>query len=155
MSFPAPVLELTDRTIMISPASKFAGVAAPLTACALSLLLVDDHDDTREGLRRLLVHRGYHVRVAGSCVDALSTAAEMDAGCLDVVIGDVGLPDGDGIEMMKVIKARHGCRSLALTGFGDQEDLRRYSEAGIDQCLVKPIDLSILLSALSAMARER
>ncbi|HEY7119622.1 MAG TPA: response regulator [Tepidisphaeraceae bacterium] len=140
---------------MASPASNSGVLAPPDAPAALSLLLIDDHDDTREGLRRLLGHRGYQVLAAGTCAEALALAGRMSAGRLDVIISDVGLPDGDGVELMTLIKARHGCRSVALTGFGDQDDLRRYAQAGIDHCLVKPIDLSALMSALNAMARER
>ena len=127
------------------------GVPATPAATPRRVLLVEDHADTREGLRRLLQLHGFHVRTAGCCADALLVAAEMSAGRLDVVVGDVGLPDGDGVELMRTIMSRHACRAIALTGWGDDADLRRYRDAGIDRSFVKPVDLAVLLSALEAL----
>ena len=118
----------------------------------MRILLVEDHADTREGLRRMLQRYGHDVRTAGTCADALAIAAEMTRERLDLIVSDVGLPDGDGIELMKTIKTRHACRTLALTGWGDPDDLRRYAAAGIDQSFVKPLDLTVLLNALDAFA---
>jgi DNA-binding response OmpR family regulator len=127
-------------------------VPAPKAAPPTRILLVEDHADTREGLRRLLQLHGYHVQTAGSCADALLLAAEMATGRLDVIVGDVGLPDGDGVELMRTIMSRHACRAIALTGWGDDADLRRYRDAGIDKSLIKPIDVTALLTALEALA---
>jgi CheY-like chemotaxis protein len=113
---------------------------------------VDDHADTREGLVRLLERRGHHVRAARSCADARAVAAEMAAGGgLDVIVGDVGLPDGDGVELMRVIMGRHGCRAVALTGWGDPADLRRYAAAGIDRAFIKPVDLDAFFKGLETL----
>jgi two-component system CheB/CheR fusion protein len=120
----------------------------------MRILLVDDHADTRDGLRRLLERRGHHVRGAGSCAAGLAVAAEMAAGGgLDVIVGDVGLPDGDGVELMQAVMRRYDCRAVALTGWGGPDDLRRYAAAGIARTLVKPINIESLFEALDALAQ--
>jgi DNA-binding NarL/FixJ family response regulator len=116
------------------------------------ILLVDDHADTRDGLRRLLERRGHHVRGAQSCAEGLAVAAEMAAGGgLDVIVGDVGLPDGDGVELMRTIMLRHGCRAVALTGWGEPAHLRRYAAAGIDRAFIKPVDLEAFFKAIETL----
>jgi CheY-like chemotaxis protein len=116
------------------------------------ILLVDDHADMRDGLRRLLERRGHQVRAAQSCADARAVAAEMAAGGgLDVIVGDVGLPDGDGVELMRAIMQRHGCRAVALTGWGEPADLRRYAAAGIDRAFIKPVDLEAFFKGLETL----
>ena len=118
----------------------------------MRILLVDDHADTRDGLRRLLERRGHHVRAAESCATAVVVAAEMAGdGGLDVVVGDVGLPDGDGVALMQAVVRRHGCRAVALTGWGEPDDLRRYEAAGINRAFIKPVDLDEFFTALEAL----
>jgi DNA-binding NtrC family response regulator len=125
---------------------------APTGAKPLRILLVDDHADTRDGLRRLLERRGHHVRAAESCASARAVAAEMagDSG-LDVMVSDVGLPDGDGVALMQGIMRRHACRAVALTGWGDPADLRRYAAAGITRAFIKPVDLDALFKTLETL----
>ena len=127
------------------------GADAPPNARAMRILLVEDHTDTREGLRRMLERSGHHVKGAATCADALIMAAEMSVGRLDVVVSDVGLPDGDGVELMQTIMSRHACRAVALTGWGSPEDLQRYEAAGIDRWFIKPIEVDALVRALDAL----
>jgi two-component system CheB/CheR fusion protein len=77
----------------------------------------------------------------------------MAGGGLDVIVGDVGLPDGDGVELMQAVMRRYDCRAVALTGWGGPDDLRRYAAAGIARTLVKPINIESLFEALDALAR--
>jgi DNA-binding response OmpR family regulator len=117
----------------------------------MRILIVEDDRDTREGLRRLLERGGHHVKGAGTCADALIVAAEMAVGRLDVVVSDVGLPDGDGLELMRTIMSRHTCRGIAVTGWGGADDVKRYETAGIDRWFVKPIEVGDLVKALEAL----
>jgi DNA-binding NarL/FixJ family response regulator len=139
----------------MTPTTSHSGTGAPAAgARPIRILLVDDHADTRDGLVRLLQRRGHHVRAAPSCADARAVAAEMAAGAgLDVMVGDVGLPDGDGVELMQAIMRRHGCRAVALTGWGEPADLRRYAAAGIDRAFIKPVDLEAFFKALETLVR--
>ena len=105
------------------------------------VLLVEDHSDTRELLRRMLTNRGHIVLAASDCAAARAEAAEAvgRGQRVDVVIGDIGLPDGDGVDLMCDLKAALGCPAVALTGHGMSEDVRRCTEAGIDRHLLKPV----------------
>ena len=123
----------------------------PPHARGMRILLVDDHDDTREGLRRMLERSGHHVQGAANCADALVLAAEMSVGRLDVIVSDVGLPDGDGVELMRTVMSRHACRAVAVTGWGGKDDLSRYADAGIDRWFIKPIEVVELIQALEAL----
>lgn len=113
---------------------------------SVRLLLVEDHEPTLAVLKRLLVRAGHQVVTAGSVASA-SAAAE--AGRFDVVISDLGLPDGTGLEVMSRLRAiEPRLRGIALSGYGMEEDIRRSMEAGFSAHLVKPVDFDQLRRAL-------
>ena len=66
----------------------------------------------------------------------------------DVLISDLGLPDGSGIDLMRTLRAERPVLGIALTGFGMEDDIRKSHEAGFKHHLVKPIDLNMLDSFL-------
>ena len=108
---------------------------------AMRVLLVDDHEDTNHSLTQLLRRRGYHVQPAHSVQSALEAAAQER---FDVLVSDIGLPDGSGIELMQKLKNDHPIFGIALTGFGMEEDLRRSHAVGFNHHLIKPVDLNKL-----------
>jgi CheY-like chemotaxis protein len=108
---------------------------------SMRILLVEDHEDTNRSLTRLLRRRGYHVQSATSLVTALDLSAKEE---FDVLISDLGLPDGSGIELMEKLSADRPLFGIALTGFGMEEDIRKTRDAGFKHHLVKPIDLTKL-----------
>ncbi|HSH39570.1 MAG TPA: ATP-binding protein [Chthoniobacterales bacterium] len=105
------------------------------------LLVVEDHQPTREVLGRLLRKQGHAVDSASSVEVALALAA---AGQYDLVISDIGLPDGNGVELMVQLTRDYGLRGIALSGYGMNEDLARTKDAGFLAHLVKPIDFDRL-----------
>lgn len=112
------------------------------------VLVVEDHFDTAESLRLLLVRCGFQVMVAHTSQEALETARKLEP---DVVLCDIGLPDGDGYTVGSVLRqssATAGARLIAVTGSGEAHDRRRALAAGFDQHLVKPVDLRVLLGEL-------
>jgi PAS domain S-box-containing protein len=115
----------------------------------LRILLVEDHRDTRRTLSRLLTHFGHEVLAANNVRSALEIIA---SGELDVLLCDIGLPDGSGYEVISQAKRKQPIKAVALTGFGTEEDVRRSKEAGFDFHLVKPIDLHELQTVLDKMA---
>jgi PAS domain S-box-containing protein len=126
-----------------------SGVAARLPdrpAKSLRILLVEDHGDTRKVLARLLSHFGHQISVADSTQAALDFVGAND---FDVVLSDIGLPDGSGYEIISQAKLRKPVKGVALTGFGTDEDIRRSKEAGFDFHLTKPVDVHELRSVLS------
>ena len=116
----------------------------------LDLLLVDDHLDTRRVLSRLLTKCGHEVVTADSAQEALKL---LDTGRFEVLISDIGLPDGDGCDLVRAAKRKHPVRAIALSGFGTEEDVRRSLEAGFDYHLTKPVDLNGLRSLLQKIAK--
>jgi PAS domain S-box-containing protein len=115
------------------------------SAKSLRILLVEDHGDTRHTLSRLLTHFGHQISVA----ENTQTALEMvQSEKFDVVLSDIGLPDGSGYEVISQAKRKRPVKGVAITGFGTDEDVRRGKEAGFDFHLVKPIDFHELRNVL-------
>jgi CheY-like chemotaxis protein len=127
--------------------SASAGGAAAATPVAgpdgkrLRILLVEDHDDTRAMLARLLGSFGCDVTAASSVREAKALADRED---FDLLLSDIGLPDGTGLDVMRHARGRRQIRGIALSGFGQDEDLRRSREAGFEQHLTKPVNLQML-----------
>lgn len=117
-------------------------LAAPGRASKLRLLLVEDHDTTREVLAQILRRAGHEVHAASCGSEALELAGSV--GPLDVMISDLGLPDQSGFDLMRAIKARHGLPGIALSGYGMDEDVRKSKDAGFKAHLVKPVSLEQL-----------
>jgi CheY-like chemotaxis protein/anti-sigma regulatory factor (Ser/Thr protein kinase) len=108
---------------------------------ALRILLVEDHEDTNRSLTNLLRLRGYQVHSALNFRSALDLSAKDK---FDVLISDLGLPDGSGIDLIRRLQSKRPVLSIALTGFGMEDDIRKGREAGFQHHLVKPIDLNKL-----------
>ena len=111
----------------------------------LRILLVDDHIDTCTVMGKLLAARGHRVTVAHDMKSALE---RIEAGGFDVVISDVGLPDGSGTELIS--KSKNRLVGIAMSGFGTDADARRSLEAGFSQHLIKPVTMEKLDAALQA-----
>ncbi|MEO7698065.1 MAG: CheR family methyltransferase [Opitutus sp.] len=111
----------------------------------LRLLLVEDHESTLKTLSLLLRRDGHEVTTAVTVAEGLAAAA---GGAFDLVVSDLGLPDGTRIQLMEKLRAEYGLRGIALTGYGMEEDLSRCREAGFVAHLVKPVHIAQLRSAL-------
>lgn len=116
----------------------------------LRILLVEDHGDTRSVLARLLQSLGYSVRPAGSVSAALELAA---AEPFDLLISDIGLPDGTGRDVMSALRAR-GIRGIAVSGFGTPQDIQRSLDAGFSSHLTKPIDFNVLEETIAQIGQS-
>jgi DNA-binding response OmpR family regulator len=117
------------------------GSGQAAAAPAARLLLVEDHPDTSRVLARLLERVGYCVRTAHSIASALELAASEP---FDILLSDLGLPDGSGHDLMRQIRERHNLKGIALSGYGMEEDIRRSREAGFSDHVVKPVEMSQL-----------
>ncbi|HET6246842.1 MAG TPA: response regulator [Tepidisphaeraceae bacterium] len=115
------------------------------------ILLVEDHADTAAAMARLLSRRGYRVHIASRMVDALQIAAHT---AFDILISDIGLPDGSGLELIRTLSQRRPVRGIALSGFGMDEDLERSRSAGFSEHLTKPIDFNRLEVVISRLISE-
>ncbi len=118
----------------------------------LHILLVEDHADTAAAMAELLREMGHRVTVAHSVAAGLA-AAERSGGRIDLVLSDLGLPDGTGLDLMAELHDRYGVKGIALSGYGMEEDVRRSLEAGFERHLTKPVNLQALQSAIQETAR--
>lgn len=112
-----------------------------------SILLVDDHIDTSLALKLLLERRGYEVTTANTVESGLEAIRKRTANGsdFDVVISDIGLPDGSGLDLMAQLKRQSPtAKAIALSGFGSDEDIRRSKEAGFAEHLTKPFSFQKL-----------
>lgn len=123
--------------------AKSVGEQAP--AVAFKVLLVEDHESSREALARLLTRRKLELIQAASAGEALEKAK---VNVCDLVISDIGLPDTTGLDLMATLKATYGWRGIALSGYGTERDIALSKEAGFMAHLTKPIKCETLYEAL-------
>ena len=116
------------------------------------LLLIEDHEPTRSALTQLLVRRGFDVVAVGGYEAALG-AAEKEG--FDLVLSDIGLPDGDGFELMRTLSTRHGLLGVALTGYGMEQDIAKSRSAGFVAHLTKPVSVAMLDRAVQTAFEKR
>jgi DNA-binding response OmpR family regulator len=118
--------------------------------------VVEDHEQTRDTLVQLLERHGHSVAGVATAAAAREVAAV--GGC-DLVISDLGLPDGDGHALMVELRDAFGLSGIALSGYGTDEDRERSRESGFLTHLTKPVDIHALEAAIammpSAMARTK
>ena len=117
----------------------------------LRVLLVEDHGDTRTSMEILLRRAGYYVRSAESAAEALTWA---DKETFDVAITDIGLPDISGRELMKQLRARHGMRGIATSGYGEHDSVDPTDDEFIHH-LTKPIKIDQLRALLEVVRLEK
>lgn len=113
------------------------------------ILLVEDHADTAAALTHLLQARGHDVQAVSSAAEALSIF-KPDA--FDLVICDIGLPDGNGYDLLNSIRRIDSVAAVALTGFGMTNDIAQAKKAGFDAHLTKPVDFYKLESAIAQLS---
>jgi PAS domain S-box-containing protein len=125
----------------------------------LRVLLVEDNKDTLRYLATALRKRGHDV-VTADTVNAAIAAAQSKDSPFELLISDIELPDGDGLQLMRELNVYERLPGIAMSGFGAEEDLRQSREAGFFDHLTKPVDLTRLDNAIksataSASDRQR
>jgi PAS domain S-box-containing protein len=118
----------------------------------LRLLVVEDHSDTAKTLVRLLRLDGAEVQWASTVAGAIELAASEP---FDVVVSDLGLPDGSGHDLMRRLRRDRPVPGIAMSGYGMEDDLRQSREAGFVEHLVKPVSLPQLREAIRRVANAR
>jgi two-component system CheB/CheR fusion protein len=115
---------------------------------ANTLLLVEDHLDTLRIMSRLLRSAGFQILTADSVASAITVAGENK---IDMLITDLGLPDGSGVEIIKALRAKPELAKIpgiALSGFGMDEDIRQSKEVGFVKHLTKPVSFRVLAETI-------
>ena len=129
--------------------------AAPLHRAArpLHILLVEDHDVTAQIMQALLAADGHVTETAGGVAAALRLA---DQHAYDLLISDLGLPDGSGHDLLRELRQRgHKLPGIALSGYGQEEDVRRSYQAGFAVHLAKPASHEALSEAIASATAEQ
>jgi len=119
------------------------------------ILIVDDDEDSARSMSTLQRLRGHDTRFAFTGADAIAAASEFNP---EVVLVDIGLPDMDGYEVVRRLRAMPslaGAFFVGLSGYGDEADGVRSRAAGFDEYMVKPADLDLLRSWLGSLCPSR
>lgn len=114
------------------------------------VLLVEDHRDTARVMARVLRAESLKVEWASNVAQALLLAAESK---FDLVVSDIGLPDGSGLDLMRQLRAKQPIQGIALSGFGMEEDVRRSRDAGFAVHLTKPVNCKDLVARIRELSQ--
>ena len=112
-----------------------------------TILIVEDHDDSRDAMGQIVTALGYRAVLARNGVEALSV---LQGTWADLILCDVRMPGMDGLAFAKAVRTQPGRRAVKLvaaTGLSDEADATRLRKAGFDAHLVKPLDYDALLVA--------
>jgi signal transduction histidine kinase/ActR/RegA family two-component response regulator len=137
---PAPV----PRTVAPCP-------PALVTRNPLKILLVEDNKDTLNYISAMLIRRGHDVRTASNLASGLQAVEETE---FELLISDIELPDGSGLDLMWKLRSRAGVMGIALSGFGSAQDIEQSCSAGFAEHLTKPVDFKRLEEAIGRLAEN-
>ena len=155
----------TVRLNCVTPAKspeterKISAVAdTKLPATSLRVLVVEDHQDTAEQFARLLRRAGHEVTCTTTIKEAQALALAPDRNricAFDILISDLDLPDGSGLELMSnLVERRCPTRGIAISGHGMKEDIDESNRAGFSYHITKPVNWSELKAAIEKLAEE-
>ncbi|MEY2541795.1 MAG: hypothetical protein QOI22_1397, partial [Verrucomicrobiota bacterium] len=143
------IFTLTMKTVAPrQSARRFVDATSESSQRSLRILLVDDHQDTCAALERLLVRRGHLVAAMPDMRSALEAGTRNQ---FDLLISDIALPDGTGMELMTCLRGISGIRGIAISGFGMNGDIQKSLQAGFSEHLVKPVKLERLEAAIESV----
>ncbi len=110
------------------------------------MLLVEDHEDSAATLAMVLSIKGYRVQVARTVAEARGKV-----GSCDVLVSDISLPDGSGLEVLREARRYGDVKAIAVSGYGTEEDGKGSAEAGFVEHLVKPFDPERLIETIERL----
>jgi DNA-binding response OmpR family regulator len=116
-----------------------------------SVVIVEDEQRIRELMARVMADQGYHVETTSTAMDGLQAVVKINP---DLVILDMGLPDLDGSELLKMIRAVSRVPVIVATARGEDRDIIRTLDAGADDYLVKPFSIEQLEARVRAVLRR-
>jgi hypothetical protein len=117
----------------------------------MDVLIVEDHEDTAAAMSMALRSMGHRPRIAKSVAEALEFLLNQR---IDLIISDVGLPDGSGLSFINGVRAFCEAPAIAVTGFASPDDAERLMAAGFNKHLPKPFDLPELEAAIRDVASD-
>jgi two-component system OmpR family response regulator len=144
--------QLARRGYYVSIARSSTGRIAPRSGDRHSVLLIEDDPDIARLVKMLLESEGFAVRVAGDRAAIVAALSRMPLP--DLVLLDVMLPDADGFDVLRKIRAHPilaGLRVIMLTAKADRDDVMHGLEGGADGYVTKPFDLDRLVEGVNAV----
>jgi CheY-like chemotaxis protein len=117
----------------------------------LNILVVENHQDTLDAMKMFLGVNGHSVETAATMREALEVAAQDS---FDLIITDIGLPDGDGWELMRCLRRRGPVRAVAMSGYGCKEDIEKSHAVGFEAHLLKPLRVSDLEAVMRKVEQQ-
>ncbi len=139
-----PVDRQSQAKPAVSPSTP-PGELQPEAVSGGLVLLVEDHLDSARILSRTMQRNGYRVLTAATMAEALEIFAQNK---VHVVISDIGLPDGSGLDLIRLLRRKRQIPGIALSGYGMEEDIARSRAAGFQEHLTKPVNWPQLEAAL-------
>ncbi len=116
------------------------------------VLLVEHHSETAVSFAKLLQMDGFIVHVAPGFSAALKLAAKYR---FDVLLSDISLPDGSGADLMRTLLAENqAIKGIAVSGYGDPENVKVCEDAGFSAHLLKPVDFRNVQEVLSRICED-
>lgn len=156
IALPARALVPTvrDRTMPAQAPEVPASSATAPRLDGLSVLVVDDEEDARGIISQVLSEKGAAVRAASSAAEALES---LEAGTVDVIVSDIGMPAMDGYAFIRKVRALPPARggrtpALALTAYARREDAQRAFAAGFQMHVTKPVEPTQLVTVVANLA---
>lgn len=142
-----PLAEAEAPEVARTPTTSQSSLQQP---SSLSILLIDDHTDTLWSLSRLLKRHGHSVTTASNCAEAQEHSGQT---VFDLIISDLGLPDGSGLDLIREIRKSRTTPAIALSGYGMESDVQKSTDAGFEAHLTKPIVFQSLLRTIAALTQ--
>jgi PAS domain S-box-containing protein len=139
------IVELPSKSMTTTAKIRLTAPPERVALPQLRLLLVEDHADTASILCRQLGKAGLTVVHAA---DVKSAIKLVERESFDLLVTDLGLPDGSGYDIMRHVRKTQDIPGIVMSGYGMVEDMQRSDEAGFAEHLVKPLDLRELIAAI-------
>ncbi len=153
-TFTIEVFSVPEPAALADEPPAAAGSSEPFTTPVrrpLRILLVDDNEDTLRFLSTMLSRRGYDVATAGDLAES-DFGSHSEGPEQDLLISDIELPDGNGLELMDAIRSRRPMPGIALSGFGSAADIEQSLASGFNVHLTKPVDFRRLDAVIQQIA---
>jgi len=124
----------------------------PVGVGSLKILMIEDHEDTAIVMARMLEDMGHAVVPADSVASAVDVLTREK---VDLIISDIGLPDGNGVSLIHAVRTFCDAPAIALTGYGMREDVERCLNAGFNKHVTKPVTFEILQQIIAEVCDNK
>lgn len=125
---------------------------SPSKLRALKVLVIEDHEDTAIVMARMLEDMGHNIVPASSVASAVDILTREK---VDLIISDIGLPDGNGVSLIHAVRTFCDAPAIALTGYGMREDVERCLNAGFNKHVTKPVTFEVLQQIIAEVCDNK